>query len=475
MSMATNGPETYSSVPVDESFHTDAEAGATLHSGNPLVEIPAEPPVPFDSTKELLCESPDSISGEIDRKEASSNVPPPDVGFAWVMVVISFIVHIIDVGYISSYGVWQQYFTEQSDFFAGTSNIAVSMVGGLAPFTMVLVGIPSGWFADRYGYKLATIVGGAMIAVSYVLASFSTQLWHLCLTQGVLFGIGNSISYFPVISSIGGWFEKRRGLATGIAVAGGGIGGFILSPLVRWMLNTIGWQWTLRVMGLVGGGVVMLCGLIIRQRIATQNKKKFDFSLFTKNVKFILMFCATIWMGLAYQTPFVYLSKYATAIGLSPDTGALLVGLLNAGSGFGRIFVGWVADAGVGHLNTLAMTVGTASILVLVFWPFATSFVSVAIFAVLLGVAIGGLTSLLPAAIAHAFGTANLSTITGMVYTGYGPGNLIGGPAFGALLDAQAGRNFIPSIMYCGSMMFGSFLFFVALRFQVERKLFTRV
>ena len=51
------------------------------------------------------------------------------------------------------------------------------------------------------------------------------QAWQLILLQGVLFGIGGGMLYVPVIKLLPEWFSERRGLASGIIFAGGGVGG----------------------------------------------------------------------------------------------------------------------------------------------------------------------------------------------------------------------------------------------------------
>jgi MFS family permease len=76
------------------------------------------------------------------------------------------------------------------------------------------------------------IMGGLFVGVSLLLASFATTYWQLLLTQGVMFGIACPIAYFPALTIISHYFDKRKGFATGIAVSGSGIGGLAISPIV---------------------------------------------------------------------------------------------------------------------------------------------------------------------------------------------------------------------------------------------------
>ncbi|KAI9496816.1 hypothetical protein BDB00DRAFT_785259 [Zychaea mexicana] len=60
------------------------------------------------------------------------------------------------------------------------------------------------------------------------LAGFTSQIWHLYLTQGVLFGLGSAFLYVSALSVPSQWFNKRRGLGLGIVTYGAGVGGVVL-------------------------------------------------------------------------------------------------------------------------------------------------------------------------------------------------------------------------------------------------------
>ena len=92
------------------------------------------------------------------------------------------------------------------------------------------------------------------MTLSLILASFSRELYHLIITQGFLFGAFSGISYIPAVSIISQYFDKRRGLATGLAVSGSGFGAFALSPLTHVLIENLGWRWSLRVIGMVSWG-----------------------------------------------------------------------------------------------------------------------------------------------------------------------------------------------------------------------------
>ena len=69
-------------------------------------------------------------------------------------------------------------------------------------------------FSSMVGLVIAT---GALVA-----SSFSTQVWHLIATQGVLYAIGGSLLYSPTMFYLDEWFVDKKGLAFGVMWAGVG-------------------------------------------------------------------------------------------------------------------------------------------------------------------------------------------------------------------------------------------------------------
>ena len=118
---------------------------------------------------------------------------------------------------------------------------------GLAYFlSPVLLFVLQRWPSRR---KMVTIVGVVLLTVATISASFATQVSHLILTQGVLYGIGGAMTYNPFIFYLDEWFIERKGLAYGIFWAGTGIGSSGLPFLMEWALIKYGFRTTLRAWG----------------------------------------------------------------------------------------------------------------------------------------------------------------------------------------------------------------------------------
>jgi MFS family permease len=405
-----------------------------------------------------------------------------DGGYGWVVVAASFFIHICSIAVTTSFGVFQEHYKNEVVFSGARSTLAIAFIGSFGNAAIGFFAVPSGRLTDLFGHKSMCILGGFIQFVALLLASFSDQYWQFLLTQGCLFGIGCAIAYFPALTLISHWFQKKKGLATGIAVSGSGMGGLVVAPVVRSLISTIGVAGTLRSLAGFCGIVTIISGLLLKTNRTLSTTVRMDYMKIATDIRFIKLFSMAIVASLGYFIPFFFIPTFAVQYGMTKSEGALILGLVNGASAAGRILLGLNADF-AGHLNTLFVCIFVASCSVLFIWPFATSFGILVFFGVMYGFFIGGFISLLPTAIFQLFGLENIATITGMVYSGLAFGNLMGAPGAGALLDAlstiQNGLlkiNFLPTMLLCGiSLLVASIIIFSIKWSASNRKLFCRV
>jgi MFS family permease len=96
--------------------------------------------------------------------------------------------------------------------------IGTCQIGALYMVAPMTISALETWPSMR---RLSSIVGLAIVVASLVASSFAIDLWHLILTQGVLYGIGGNLLYTPLMFYLDEWFIRRKGLAFGIVWAGG--------------------------------------------------------------------------------------------------------------------------------------------------------------------------------------------------------------------------------------------------------------
>merc|ERR1712127_1107965 len=163
---------------------------------------------------------------------------PPDGGWGWIIVLSSFICNFIVDGICYTFGVFLDSYVIYFDSGKGTVSWAGSLLAGVylscGPIVSALT--------NRFGCRATCIVGSIFGALSFVASTYSNSVTMLLTTYGVCGGIGFGLIYLPAIVSVGYYFEKRRALATGIAVCGSGFGTFVFAPVASAMLNTFDWR-----------------------------------------------------------------------------------------------------------------------------------------------------------------------------------------------------------------------------------------
>lgn len=110
---------------------------------------------------------------------------------------------------------------------------------------------------NRWGCRLTTIAGAILAAACMVVSFWAKNVLTLCFSIGIGTGLGFGLIYLPAIVSVTMYFEKKRSLATGIAVCGSGFGTFIFAPIISKLMEQFGWRGSM----LILAGVVLLCVL----------------------------------------------------------------------------------------------------------------------------------------------------------------------------------------------------------------------
>lgn len=137
---------------------------------------------------------PDHVTTVFDTNMMEQPRPPGWRGYSEYMEVVGlFFVYFITWGQLSSFSAYQDYYEER--MLATYSPSAISWIGTSQNFLVGTVGLLSGVMYDRGYTREALIPGFIFVVVSFLLLSFSQQFWHVLLSQGFLFGIGNSFVY----------------------------------------------------------------------------------------------------------------------------------------------------------------------------------------------------------------------------------------------------------------------------------------
>jgi MFS family permease len=225
-----------------------------------------------------------------------------------------------------------------------------------------------------WGTRTTLLIGVFFETLSFVAASFSSQIWHLFLTQGICFGWGAGFLFVGSVGVPSQWFLKRRSLANGLGSAGSGIGGLVYSLAAQSMLTSVGLPWAFRILGIVSFTVNFACAMLLKDRNKHVGSNVVTFNTeLLKRYEFWLLLGFGWFSMLAYVMLLYSIPSYARAIGTTAKQGSIAGALLNLGQGIGRPLVGYFSDH-FGRINMAGVTTFMAGILVLVLWVNAKSF-----------------------------------------------------------------------------------------------------
>ncbi|XP_065643931.1 monocarboxylate transporter 10 [Hydra vulgaris] len=280
------------------------------------------------------------------ESENNNNKEPqqPDGGFGWVIVIAAFSIQFIVLGIMNNFGLLFAMLLEE---FHGTKT-QTAWVGSITYGLMFLSGPIATSLCQRLGCRTVAALGGVVAALATLTASFSKNLSHMYLTEGLLFGIGASLCYFPSVLILPHYFRKRLSLVNGIVSCGSGVGTMALGPILNFINESYGWRVSNRltsVLLLCTSGVSFLYRPIISSPSPNNYKQPlFDFSIFQNKAFIVFTFALFIFM-LAYFVPFVHLTQMAIEYGIPLKKASFLIGVMSIASTVGRLFFGHIADS----------------------------------------------------------------------------------------------------------------------------------
>jgi OFA family oxalate/formate antiporter-like MFS transporter len=342
----------------------------------------------------------------------------------------------------------------------GWSQAGKSWPYAVACLVFCLVMPPAGRMQDRFGPRLVATVGGVLVGLGMVLASFTTTVLGFALCFGLLTGAGIGFAYASATPPAVKWFPSTQtGLIAGIVVSGFGLASVYAAPLSEWLIASYGLQSAMTILGvaffLVVAGLSQLLsappeGFVpAGEATAAVQDSGQDHAYTTQAMLHTWQYYALWFMyACGAGAGLMIISKLANIAteqaGLS--MGFVLVAALAVGNGAGRIVAGLASDK-VGRRATLAFcfTFQAALILLLSRTTQDSMLANIAVLAVvsaLIGANYGANLSLFPAVTKDYFGLRHFGMNYGMVFTAWGFGGFLLALLAGKVYDSTQSFNF---------------------------------
>ncbi len=384
--------------------------------------------------------------------DAYGNTYPEGGKQAWLCVLGSFCGLMGALGMMNTLGTYQAYLSTHQ--LKAQSESTTGWIFGIYAFLSFFCGIQIGPIFDAKGPRWLVFTGSVLMLASHLIMGVCTKYWHFLVVIGVIGGMGTSLVFTPAIASIGHHFLRKRGQATGLAAAGGSMGGIVFPLILQALLPKIGWAWSTRVVALVNLMLLIVANVFITARLpsrkATKENLLPDFRIFRDPV-LALTTAGIFFVEWGLFVPLTYLSSYALSNGVSESFSYQLIAILNVGSCFGRYLPGFVADK-VGRFNTIVATIALCLVSTLAFWlPANGSIALIIVYALVFGFASGSGISMTPVCVGQLCKVENYGRYYATCYTLVSFGSMTGIPIAGQLVTACNGQYWGLIVFTAGS------------------------
>ncbi|KAJ2150235.1 hypothetical protein IWW43_002519 [Coemansia sp. RSA 1935] len=377
----------------------------------------------------------------VERRTSSWEFHQLDGARGWWVVIWAFLACFVSLSTLVTYPVYEAYYINTSrgetlvDINQGEDAVRqmpvvstyVVLIGTLMSGFAALGSLGAGIASDVFGMRTCALVGTATLCVGLLASSFIDKLWALCITQGVVCGTGIAMLALPAYTAPTHWFDKHRGLSTGIAVSGTGLGVLALTPAYRAILQYQGLAICLYVQTILTLACGTASAMGLRNRIDLHGPSGRMKWRVLKDARIWALMLMALFASCARFAQLLCLPVFARSLGVASDatgvlyaTGAsLLVGMVCGG--FAADSTGYIAGIGLSELILGLFT--------LVLYTPSKSPAPLYVFSVVFGLTTGTMASVLPASIAQMFGTPRVASTTGLVLAACAPTLLATTPA----------------------------------------------
>lgn len=407
--------------------------------------------------------------GEETPRQAQGFIDVPDGGQGWLVVLGMFLFNIATWASNSAYAVYLAHYIQHNKF-PNASVLDFAAIGGLA-FGCGLAMAPCIlYISHRTSVKKTIAMGCVFQFCGLMLAAFSTKLWQIYLSQGMLIGFGLAFIAVPSNALLPQWFRKKRNLAQALSSTGSGIGGIMFNLAIQAIITQLSLRWALIIQAIICASCSFVGMLLVRTR--DQHVKP----IFTfcdvrtiKTVPFAVMGLYIAFTLLGYVVMMYNLADFTKSLGYTARQGSIVSCMVSVGICFGRPLVGRLSDR-FGPVSTSIVVHFLVALFCFAVWIPARNYSTAIGFALVEGSLMGSIWVLIAPITTRLFGLRRLQSTLGCLFWFVGAFGIIS-PVVGIKLRSAApeGLQYSPTqyrnpAIYCGCCYFASSMALLWLR-----------
>lgn len=351
-------------------------------------------------------------------------------------------------------------------YWMKTFHVGRGAIGNILFFVLAAVGtfmFLVGRWQEKFGFRSMITVGVIICGLSALLIAYASNLYMLYL-WAYLIGASSAFVYIPAVTTVQQWYPERRGLVSGIVSLLFGLSAAIMSPLFRYMFESMGYV----SMSLTVAIVALLIGIVAAQftegpktipspppatpgrqsRVSANIEESLTVKESLRTKSFWFLWLTWAFQGAAGIAMVTLSTAYGLSKGLAMESAVVILTAFNITNGGSRLVMGFFSDM-IGRNLAMSLTflaAGGAYFLL----PHVNLLIALAFLSAIIGFSFGTLFAVSAPLAADCFGLKHFGGIFGLIFTAYGfVSGLLGPSLSGYLLDITSG-NFTIVFAYLG-------------------------
>ncbi|WP_321796002.1 MFS transporter [Caballeronia sp. J97] len=354
------------------------------------------------------------------------------------------------------------------DFHWGRAQASQSYSASMLGLALVspLVGV----LMDRFGVKRVVFVSALAFAIAMACMAFQTGNTVSWIALSLLIGMaGAATSVLGYLTILPQWFDRRLGLAIGLAMVGLGSGTVVMPALSAYLITQVGWRHAYQVLAAISLAGALVAFLLLREKPGIQRKLRRHTGSGTslagvgpvrrRALKVFLIFAGALCASTAVLSLVPHLPALLMDRGFSASEAARCASLVGLGILIGRLTSGLLVDRI--HAPLVACMYFASGAIGFVLLRQIESYEGALLASVLVGLAIGAEGDLLSYLTRAYLGMEKFGLFYGIVFSGYSLGAVFGPMATGHYFDAT--RSYVLPMQIAPILLLAACLFLLSL------------
>jgi OFA family oxalate/formate antiporter-like MFS transporter len=362
----------------------------------------------------------------------------------WIITSAALGINLL-LGLLYAWSVFKKALVTEWGWNDVTASLPFTVSAAIFAFMMIFAGRAQ----DKYGPRIIALLGGVLFGLGLLASGLAKTPAAMVITFGVLGGLGIGLGYSATTPCAIKWFHSsKKGMISGIVVAGVGLAPVYIAPLTAYFIKLYGIQQTFFILGGIALVAIIGFSLILKNppsdfvpargsesKVSIPANKGIPWTDAIKTREFVFLWLTFLLSATAGLMLIAHMASIAdTQAGWK--AGFMLVVVLSIFNALGRVLIGFLSDI-IGRKPSMILVFLIQAVNMFLFSHYQ-SVPTLILGAAIAGLAYGSLFSLMPSITADFFGIKNLGVNYGLVFSGWGIAAVIG-PILGGFAVMKSG------------------------------------